>query len=406
MEKIVISGARPLRGRVEISGSKNAALPIIFASVITHGVSVIENTPDIGDVSVATQLIESLGAKTDRRGSTLLIDTRNMHYTTPSTELMSRIRASSYLLGALLSRFGVFEYADFGGCSFSARPIDMHVAAARAFGAVEESGVLRAGRLTGCNVSFDKVSVGATVNTLIMAAAAEGTTEIRGAAREPHVLCLIDYLRSAGARISLTEEIITVTGGELCGGRVRVIGDMIEAGTYLAAGLITDGEVTVTGVEPSELSSFLPVLFELGAEISSAADSLTVRRRGNCRHSCVRAEPYPGFPTDLQPIVAPLMAAAGGGIIIDRVWRGRFGYLDTLACQGIISRRLDGCAVIGKSKIKKAAVTAPDLRGGAACLLCALAAEGESKIENAQIIYRGYERIEEKLSGLGANIKI
>lgn len=406
MKKIILSGKRPLSGRVEISGSKNAALPIIFASVITRGVSIIENAPDIGDVSVALRLIEMLGAKSERIGSTLHIDTRNMHYSAPDRALMAEIRASTYLLGAELSRFGIFEYADFGGCSFSPRPIDMHITAARAFGAEERGGFLLADRLLGCELNFDKVSVGATVNSLIMAAAADGTTVIRGGAREPHVLCLVDYLRSAGAYIDVSDGVFTVTGGELSGGRVRVIGDMIEAGTYLAAGLITDGEVTVSGICPDELFSFLPVLYGLGADISTERSELTVRRRGQGAGLALRAEPYPGFPTDLQPIAAPLMAFSAGGVIVDRVWRGRFGYLSALARQGVISRSLEGCAIIGKSKIKKAAVTAPDLRGGAASLLCALAADGESEINNAEIIYRGYERIEEKLSSLGADIKL
>lgn len=405
MEKIVIEGNKPLIGRVSVSGSKNAALPIIFASVITSGVSVIENVPDIGDVRVALSLIESLGAVVRREKYTLYIDTLELSYAVPDRALASKIRASTYLLGAMLSRFGVFETTEFGGCNFSSRPIDMHIEAAVRFGARFESGRLVATGLRGCEINFKKVSVGATVNAIIMSAAADGVTVIRGAAREPHILSLVEYLNSAGASISLSSDKIIVRPSTLGGGRVRIIGDMIEAGTFLSAALITGGSVTVCDFSPVEILPLLDTLSELGAELSLTDNSVSLISHEKSKFTKVTANPYPAFPTDLQPIVAPLMAARSGGVIIDNVWRGRFGYLDTLRAFGIKSKHADGYAVINKSKIKNAAVTAPDLRGGAACIITALFAKGESTVYNPEIIYRGYENLEQKLSSLGASIK-
>lgn len=404
MPKIVVTGSRPLFGRVSVSGSKNAALPIIFASLITNGVSVIENVPDIGDVRVALELIESLGAGTYLDGSTLYIDTKKLAYREPSVELMSKIRASTYLLGAMLSRFGRFSATEFGGCNFSSRPIDMHINAAISFGASYRDGRLTAERLSGCEIHFSKVSVGATVNAIIMSAGAKGKTVIFRPAKEPHIITLIDYLNSAGAKITLSEDRITVHGAPLGGGRVRIIGDMIEAGTLLSAGLITRGEVTVSGFSSDEITPLLGTLRALGADISRGEDSVSLAYSPSHRFTSVKANPYPAFPTDLQPIVAPIMAASSGGIIIDNVWKSRFGYLDTLSQFGIRSCHSLGYAVINKSKIKNANVISPDLRGGAACVLCALFAEGKSEIENAEIIYRGYEDLEKKLRTLGANI--
>ena len=404
MKKIVVRGNKSLSGCVSVGGSKNAALPIIFASIITHGVSVIENVPNIGDVSVAIELIESLGARVRREGSTLYIDTRELSYREPDASLMSKIRASTYLLGAMLSRFGVFRATEFGGCNFSLRPIDMHINAAISFGAAYRDGVLTADRLVGCEINFMKVSVGATVNAIIMSSAAEGTTVIFRAAREPHITSLIEYLNSAGARISQTDDKVVVRGGKLSGGRVRIIGDMIEAGTYLSAALATRGDITVSDFSPAEISPFLMMLTELGAVLSVSERSVTLSSGRNSRFISVRANPYPDFPTDLQPIAAPLMASRLGGVIIDNVWQSRFGYLDTLSAFGVKSYHKDGFALINKSKIKRASVSAPDLRGGAASVICALIAEGESVISDAEIIYRGYDSLEEKLRNLGANI--
>lgn len=406
MQKILVCGGRPLCGRIRVSGSKNAALPIIFATLITSGISHLENVPDIGDVQVAIELIEKLGARVSREKSTLTVDTRELSFCDPPVSLTSSIRASTYLLGAMLSRFGLFHTGEFGGCNFSPRPIDMHIDAARAFGASYDGRTLFANRLHGAEIHFSKVSVGATANALIMAFSAEGESVIYGGAREPHILNLIDYLRSTGAKIDIYEDRITVLRGKLGGGDVRIIGDMIEAGTYLSAGLMTDGEVTVEGFCPDELSPFTTALISLGALVRAQADSISVASGDRYRFTSVIAEPYPAFPTDLQPIVAPLMARRLGGLIVDRVWRERFGYLDSLRLFGVISHAHDGYALIEGSSLHPARTSATDLRGGAAALITALAADGESEIDNAKIIHRGYESLEEKLAQLGAKIKI
>ncbi len=406
MGEIVIKGGKPLFGRVRISGSKNGALPILFATLVTRGVSRLRRVPDIGDVRVAMEILERFGARITEEGDFLCVDTTRLEYTEPPAQLLSKIRASTYLIGASLGRFGRCRLASPGGCNFSDRPIDMHLFAAELFGASLSDGCLCAPSLHGANIYFDKPSVGATTNALILASAVNAVTKIRGFAREPHVMALAEFLVSAGARIDFSEDEITVVGGELHGGRAEIIGDMIEAGTYLCAGLITGGEITVEGVDIGDMTTFVDFITEIGASVSCTCDTVTARMCENGRPAALVASPYPGFPTDLQPIAAPLMASLCGGEIRDDVWRERFGYLSALSRFGVRYTREDNSARIFPSKMTAAAVSAPDLRGGAACVLAALAARGESRIASAQTVLRGYESLDKKFRSVGADIII
>lgn len=406
MKTITVVGGRSLFGSVFVQGSKNAALPIIFATLITNGVSKIRHLSDIGDVRVALDIIRELGARVQYSGGTAYIDTRMLTYREVSEDKISKIRASTYLLGSMLSRFGKCTISSFGGCAFSHRPIDMHVDACLAFGGELRDREIVAQKLRAADISFKKCSVGATINAIILAAAADGVSVIRGHAREPHVHALIDFLSSAGAQISVTDDKITVEGRELHGGNITVIGDMIEAGTYLAAGLVTGGEVSVIGAQGDDLASYIDALGKLGAE-SLVRGSIISARLGDAQsYVKIAAEPYPAFPTDLQPIIAPLLAICRGGEIRDGVWEGRYGYLSSLARFGVRYRVRNGCAYIEKSEIHPADTVAPDLRGGMAALLLALRARGVSRIENAEQILRGYENLIMKLSSLGADISI
>ncbi len=410
MNKILVNGGRRLSGEIRVSGSKNAALPLIFASMLTSGESVFLNVPRIGDVFVALDIMRELGAEMSFTENRLVINTEHLKYSPPSPSLISKIRASTYLIGASLARFGIFRLSDFGGCSFSSRPIDLHIKSAISLGAKRAGNTLITDGLTGAKIKLEKPSVGATINTLIMAAAAEGATEIRGFAKEPHVLSVIEYLRSIGADISLSDEKITVRSAPLSPTEFSVIGDMIEAGTYIVFALITDGEIKVTGFDPGELSAFTEVLRELGYEPIVGKDFIAVTSKTSKSKSTssphIIADPYPGFPTDLQPIIAPILAHKNGGSITDNVWQGRFGYLESLSPFGLNFRRDFSSAKIEKSSFRSAASDAPDLRGGAACIAMALGANGTSEIRFPKIILRGYEKIIEKLASLGADVKL
>ena len=404
MSKFLIKGARRLSGNIEVSGSKNAALPIIFSTVITRGVSILSNVPDITDVNIALQIISELGAVVLRFGDEVHIDTCNMSYSAPRTELTSRIRASSYLLGANLARFGRTEISRFGGCNFDDRPIDMHLSAMRALGAQISVPECTASELFGADIRFDKISVGATVNAILLSATAKGVTRIFGYAREPHIYSLIDFLTSAGASITPLPEYILIEGRELHGGRARIIPDMIEAGTYLIASLALASPFCVKGVNREHLSSLVDVLVSAGAGFEFFEDTVTAFGKVEERINLSTA-PYPGYPTDLQPQIAPLLAASFGGSITEGVWHSRFGYLRELQSFGLEYSLSDAQAVIYPSHLKAATATAPDLRGGAALMIAALIADGESVIDCAQIIARGYEGIAKKLRNLGADIE-
>ena len=404
MSKFIINGNRTLNGEVHISGSKNAALPIIFATIVTGGVSTLTGVADIGDVRVALELLCELGADVVYRDETLIIDTRYLKYKIPTDALVSKIRASSYLLGANLSRFGKCHIQSFGGCNFDLRPIDMHIYAMNALGASSVGDSFFAKELIGADIRFKTVSVGATVNAILLSVGAKGKTRIYGYAKEPHVISLIDFLRAAGADITLYDDRIEVASAELHGASAKIIPDMIEAGTYVALSLLTDSKLTVSGIEKEHLESFFCTLAEGGACFDFTENSVTAYG-GLDSFLNVVTEAYPGFPTDLQPQIAPLLAHFFGGRITERVWQGRFGYLSELSKFGIGYDICASTATVRKSRIMSACAAAPDLRGGAALLMCALLAKGDSVIESAEIIKRGYSDIVNKLRQIGADIK-
>ncbi len=406
MKTAFIHGGMPLVGTVSVSGSKNAALPIIFASLITRGVSRIRRAPLIGDTLAALDILRTLGAVISFEDGELTVDCRALHYAPVPRELTCSIRASTYLIGSQLSVFGKCELSGFGGCGFSERPVDMHIEAARCFGAELCGDVLMCDGLRGCEVHLRLPSVGATVNSLLMASSAVGESRIYGYAREPHVFALIDFLRSAGAQIEELDGVLAVSPAPLRGGDVRVIGDMIEAGTYLAAGLITGGRVTLSDCPCSDMYAFFELLERLGARVDASDTCASAEYKASARPAAVVAEPYPGFPTDLQPIAATLLATRMGGSIEDRVFPKRFGYLSALASFGVAHVPHPTGARIMPSRIVPATSFAPDLRGGAAAMLLALCADGESGIMGFESVLRGYEYVDTKLRSLGASISI
>ena len=404
MGKFIINGGKGLYGGVRVSGSKNAALPIIFATVTTVGVSRIYNLPDITDVSDAISIIEEFGAKVLREHGVTFVDTRELKYTVPSVDKVQRIRASTYLIGSCLSRFGRAELLPFGGCAFSKRPIDMHLGAAHSFGADLVGESLSLDTLRPAEITFRQPSVGATVNALIMAASTPGESRLTGAAQEPHIRALISYLISAGAQISVRGDVITVIGAQLHGASAVIPGDMIEAGTFLAASMVTGGRVRVSGFDARELSAFTSPLLSSGVleDVSGGSVMLVGRPK---REISVTTGAYPGFATDLQPIFATVLAAARGGKIEETVWQSRFGYLDELAKLGLSFARDKNRATVFPSEFLSGRVKAPDLRGGAAAVIMGLGAEGETVVENGELVLRGYDSFAEKLQELGAEIR-
>ena len=404
MEKIVINGGKPLFGRVAVSGSKNAALPLIYAALALRGVSYINNLPDIEDVRVSLRILEGFGVKIKKSPGAVTVDSRDAEYRPPSEELVSELRASSYLLGACLAAFGRARVQSFGGCNFDKRPIDMHLSAISALGAEIDGEDIKADALVGADIKFHKISVGATVNALIMAAAARGETNIYNPAIEPHIRALAGFLRGAGAAIDIYPGRIRVVGGLRSGSRATVIPDMIEAGTYLAAGLATGGEVTVFGVEPTHLVAFTDAIGRAGARVRISSNSITASAEALGRIGITTA-PHPGFATDLQPQMAALMAARSGGEITEGVWQSRFGYLSEFQKFGVCSSLCGATAKIEGGAIFPATAVAGDLRAGAAEVILALCAPGESIIENARHIRRGYMNMADKLRALGARIE-
>lgn len=405
MKRIVVNGGKELAGDIIVSGSKNASLPIIFACILMDGVSEIENLPDIGDVRVALDILRSLGAVIERRIGVTYIDTRHLTYVAPDPNLVEKIRASTYLIGSCLSRFGRCPIMSFGGCNFSLRPIDMHLYAAEAMGACLDNNVLISYGLRGGIIDLKLPSVGATVNSILLAASAEGASVIRGCAIEPHIDSLIDFLNSAGGDIHRRDREIWINGRALHGGKIRVIGDMIESGSYLALSLMTGCGLRVLNSPVSDMQSVFDSFIMLGADINVSDDAVSVTLDDGI-YTTVVASHYPGFPTDLQPIFAPLLAYYRGGKIIDNVWQSRFGYLHSLEKFSVKYKVDSNSAEIYDSNIKNGCSFATDLRGGFAALMCALSSDGISEIASADRILRGYERLEEKLKMLGAEIKI
>lgn len=413
MEKIVVRGGKKLRGEVEISGAKNAAVAIIPAAILVDGVCVIENVPNIRDVHVIVGIMEHMGAKIEFLDKyTLKIDCSNMDKQTAPQEMVRKMRASYYLLGALIGRFHKAEVAMPGGCNFGSRPIDQHIKGFSALGVdVSCEGVVKAScdKLVGASVYLDMVSVGATINVMLAAVLAEGNTTIENVAKEPHIVDVANFLNAMGADIKgAGTDVIRIRGvKKLNGGTYSIIPDQIEAGTFMIAAAATGGDILVKNIIPKHMESVSAKLIEIGAEVTELDDAIRVRGNDKIKCANVKTLPYPGFPTDMQPqIVSLLSVAEGTSIVTESVWDSRFQYVDELRRMGA-NIRVDGkMAVInGVSRLEGAAVNATDLRGGAGMVIAGLMAKGTTEIYEIQHIDRGYEKMEEKFKALGADIR-
>ena len=416
MTKYIVQGGHPLFGEVRISGAKNAAVAIIPAALLVDGVCRIENIPQISDVTALLKILEQLGANVRfLNRSSVEIDCRHISTTQVSQELAHKIRASYYLIGALLGRFGEAEVSMPGGCNFGGvRPIDQHVKGFVAMGAeVREGDFICAkaegGRMKGANIYLDVVSVGATMNIMMAAVLAEGTTVIENAAKEPHIVDLANFLNSMGADVkgAGTDTIRIFGVDKLHGGSYAIIPDQIEAGTYMAAVAACGGQVLVRGIIPKHMDCITAKLQEMGVQVEEQDDTLLVRRSGKLHRANVKTLPYPGFPTDMQPqITVALCFAEGTSMVTEGVWDNRYRYVGELTRMGAQIRVEGRSAVVeGVEHLNAASVQAYDLRAGAAMVIAALAAEGTSEVSNVHYIERGYEDIIEKLRSIGAQIE-
>lgn len=414
MEQYIIKGGNPLAGEVEIGGAKNAALGILAASVMTDEPVIIENLPDVRDVAVLIQAMESIGVVVERIDRhTVKVNASMVNDYTINDDFIKKIRASYYMLGALLGKYHRANVALPGGCNIGSRPIDQHLKGFRALGAdVEVSrGMISASadNLRGNHIYMDVVTVGATINVMLAATMANDKTIIENAAKEPHVVDVANFLNSMGANIKgAGTDVIRIKGVEkLHGTTYSIIPDQIEAGTYMFAAAITKGDVMIRNVIPKHLESISAKLIEIGCEIEEFDDCLRVVASKPLRSTHVKTLPYPGFPTDMQPQIAATLALSGGtSIITESIFENRFKYVNELLRMGA-NIKVEGNAAIveGVENFSGASITAPDLRAGAALVLAALAADGISTIDDIVYIERGYEDFPEKLSKLGALIE-
>ena len=416
MTQYIIQGGKPLSGVVTISGAKNAAVAILPATLLVRGVCRIENVPDISDVRLLLEILSDMGAGIRRLSpNTLEIDSTRVRDSEASVALVRRIRASYYLIGAQLGRFGHARVALPGGCNFGARPIDQHIKGFEALGAEVElqNGYVCAtapeNGLTGSRINLDVVSVGATMNIMIGAALANGTTIVENAAKEPHIVDLANFLNAMGARISgAGTDVIKIRGVKaLRGGAYSSIPDQIEAGTYMAAAAAVGGDVLVQNVIPKHMDTISAKLREMGVRITEFDDAIHVQRVGKLRRANVKTLPYPGFPTDMQPQIAVCMALASGvSVITESIYDTRFRYCAELNRMGANIKVETKIAVInGVDALHGCTVHACDLRAGAAMVIAGLAAGGTTVVEEIEYIERGYENLVEKLRALGADIK-
>ena len=414
MEQYVIKGGVPLNGEVSIGGAKNAALGILAAAIMTDETVTIENVPNVRDTRVLLQAIEGIGAKVKYvYNNTVQINGGSICDINVDYEYIKKIRASYYLLGALLGKYKRSQVALPGGCNIGSRPIDQHIKGFKALGAeVEiEHGKIstKAEHLVGGHVYFDVVTVGATINLMLAACLAEGDTILENAAKEPHIVDVANFLNAMGANIKgAGTDVIRIKGvSKLHGTTYSIIPDQIEAGTFMFASAATCGDVVVRDVIPKHLESLSAKLIEVGCEVIEGDDWVRVISKGNLKSTNVKTLPYPGFPTDMQPqMAAVLIKAKGTSIVRESVWDNRFRYVDELRRMGAKISVNDKTAVIeGVSELNASPLKSTDLRAGAAMIIAALTANGTSYIEDIKYIERGYEDVVEKFRNIGADIK-
>ena len=417
MEKIEINGGKSLNGEIEVSGMKNAVVAEIFASLLVPETVILENVPNIVDVSVALSILEGVGCKVSRdiNKNIVKINAKNAKGCISPDELTSRMRASYYMLGAELGRFGKTRVGLPGGCNFGVRPIDQHIKAFEAMGAnMEEADTYVSGKaprgLMSANVFFDVVTVGGTMNAVIAAVLAKGSkpTIIEGAAREPHIVDLANFLNTCGADIrGAGTDTIKINGVEkLHGCTYTVVPDMIEAGTYMICAAATGGSLKITNVIPRHLESITTKLEEMGVEVEEGDDYITVSSENSLDPINIKTQPYPGFPTDMQPQMCVLLCLADGSSrLTESVWEERFRYMEELKkMDADITINGKTATVKGGNALSPATVKAVDLRAGAAMVVAGLATKGTTYIEDVRFIERGYDNIVGKLKGVGADI--
>ena len=413
MEQYVIKGGNPLYGEVEIGGAKNAALAILAAAIMTDETVTIDNLPNVRDINVLLQAIEEIGAHVERVDiHKVKINGSFIRGVNVDNEFIRRIRASYYLIGALLGKYKHAEVALPGGCDIGSRPIDLHMKGFRSMGADIDIAhglvIARAKELKGTHIYMDKVSVGATINIMMAAAMADGKTVIENAAKEPHVVDVANFLNSMGANIrGAGTDVIRIVGVEkLHATEYSVIPDQIEAGTFMFAVAAAGGNVLVKNVIPKHLEATTAKLLEVGCQVEEFDDSVRVISDGHLRHTQVTTLPYPGFPTDMQPQMAVLLGIAEGtSTVTESIFENRFKYVDELTRMGADIKVESNIAIIsGVKRYTGARVNAPDLRAGAALVRAGLAAEGITVVDDIYYIQRGYEALEEKLTKIGAKI--
>ena len=414
MEQYAIKGGNPLVGEVEIGGAKNAALPILAAAIMTDETVVIENVPDVKDTNALIQAMESIGAIVERIDRhTVKINASQIHGHVIEDDFIKTIRASYYLIGALLGKYKKAEVVLPGGCNIGSRPIDQHIKGWKALGTQVDiaHGLIsaEAAELKGSHIYMDVVSVGATINVMMAAVMAEGQTIIENAAKEPHVVDLANFLNSMGANIKgAGTDVIRIKGvTSLHKTEYTIIPDQIEAGTFMFAAAVTKGDITVKNVIPKHLESITAKLIEIGCEVEESDDAVRVVASKPLNHTHVKTLPYPGFPTDMQPQMAVALGLSQGtSIVTESIFENRFRYVDELTRMGANIKVEGNTAIInGVGRYTGASLSAPDLRAGAALVLAGLAAEGFTMIDEIQYIQRGYEDFELKLKGLGAQIE-
>ena len=414
MEQYIIKGGNPLVGEVEIGGAKNAALAILAAAIMTDETVTIDNLPDVNDINVLLEAISGIGAEVDRIDRhTVRINGSNIENFDIEYDYIKKIRASYYLLGALLGKYKHAEVPLPGGCNIGSRPIDLHLKGFPALGATVsiEHGMINtsADELVGNHIFLDTVSVGATINIMLAACMAEGKTVIENAAKEPHIVDVANFLNSMGANIKgAGTDVIRIKGvRRLHGTNYSIIPDQIEAGTFMCAAAITRGDITVKNVIPKHLEAISAKLMEMGCEVVEFDEEIRVVGKPKQRHMNFKTLPYPGFPTDMQPQMTVALALADGtSVVTESIFENRFKYVDELSRMGANIKVEGSVAIVdGVTNFTGAQVVAPDLRAGAALVLAGLAADGYTTVDEIGYVERGYENFEEKLRSLGAVIE-